>query len=60
MTPFIMKRAEHGPKPATGVHAELLVEMKQVAAELLRRIELEQAGTYDGLAVISGSAPIAC
>ncbi len=45
---FVIRRGNKGPAPATGVHAELLAEMSQTAGGLLKLIEFERAGTYDG------------
>jgi biotin carboxylase len=44
-----LERKTTEPIPATGVHAELLEEMTQAARVLLQYIELEQAGTFDGM-----------
>jgi hypothetical protein len=36
------------PRPATGRHAELLTEITQRAEALIRFVEAERAGIYDG------------
>jgi hypothetical protein len=36
------------PRPATGRHAELLLEITQRANSLIRFVEAERAGIYDG------------
>ena len=36
------------PRPATGRHAELLLEITQRAEALIRFVEAERAGVYDG------------
>ena len=37
-----------GPVPASGRHAELLAELSQTANALIKIIELERTGVYDG------------
>ena len=36
------------PQPASGRHAEILVEITQRAEALIRFVEAERAGIYDG------------
>lgn len=45
---FLREDRKAGPVPATGIHAELLAEMSQAASSLIKLIELERSGTYDG------------
>jgi hypothetical protein len=37
-----------GPVLATGVHAELLADLENTATWLIKLIERERSGTYDG------------
>ena len=45
-------------QPATGIHAELLVEITETARKLLRLVELEQSGVRDGEGFWIGYDPI--
>jgi hypothetical protein len=46
----LLYRAEKktGPVPASGIHAELLAEISQGASALIKIVELERSGVYDG------------
>ncbi len=48
--PVLLYRAEKktGPVPASGIHAELLGEMQLTATALIKLLELERTGVYDG------------
>jgi hypothetical protein len=50
MSFLILRREEKqtGPVPASGVHAELLAELNATASALIKLIELERSGVYDG------------
>jgi hypothetical protein len=46
---IILQRGKQvGPVPAIGVHAELLGEISQTASALIKLVELERSGIYDG------------
>jgi hypothetical protein len=45
---FYRDQEKTSPVPASGIHAELLTEMSQAASALIKLIELERTGVYDG------------
>jgi hypothetical protein len=50
MTRFItIERQTNEPKPATGQHLALLGDLEHETRKLLRLVEAERSGTYDGL-----------
>jgi hypothetical protein len=49
---------KQGPRPAEGVHAETLEEIKQVAARLIQLAEQERSGVCDGGGVWIGRDPL--
>lgn len=51
-------RKQFTPQPATGTHAELLVEISQAANALIKLVELERSGACDGTGFWVGSDPI--
>ena len=47
-TVLFREENQAGPVPASGTHAEVLAELDTSARALIRLIELERAGVYDG------------
>src|SRR5262245_14698144 len=54
----VAERKQFSPQPATGIHAELLVEITQCANALIKLAELEQPGVCDGAGVWVGRDPM--
>ena len=48
-TVLFREENQAGPVPASGTHAEVLAELDTSARALIRLIELERSGVYDGL-----------
>ena len=49
LTIFMLPAKPAGePRPATGRHLELLIELRQRAEALIRFVEAERSGSYDG------------
>jgi hypothetical protein len=46
---IVLEQKRVGPVPASGVHAELLAELETTATWLIKLIERERCGIYDGL-----------
>lgn len=44
-----LEKTQTGPVPASGIHAELLAEISRGASALIKLVELERSGVYDGL-----------
>jgi hypothetical protein len=58
MSTFVIHRYEgKTPIPATGIHAELLAEASEAAAALIKLIELERSGVFDGFGQGGGPVP---
>lgn len=51
MGTVILKASDNpvGPKPASGIHAELLEEVTIAAHRLIELVALEKSGHYDGM-----------
>ena len=47
-TVLFREENQAGPVPASGTHAEVLAELDTSARALIRLIELERSGVYDG------------
>ena len=43
------EEGQTGPVPASGIHAELLAELDVSAHALIKLVELERSGVYDGI-----------